>query len=106
MACMWHCTAAQATRGRPTAVRCTPVAGRWLTSASCCTHPTGLQVVDKCIVCPAHGTAFSLESGAVAGKWCPSLPEAVSTGFGLTPPKPLPVFPARVTEAGDIEIDI
>lgn len=38
------------------------------------------------------------------GKWCPSLPEAVSTGFGLTPPKPLPTFQSRVTEAGDIEV--
>ena len=30
------------------------------------------QVKDKCIVCPAHGTAFDLASGDVKGEWCPS----------------------------------
>jgi len=35
---------------------------------------------------------------------CPSLPDAVSTGFGLTPPKPLPTFQSRVTESGDVEV--
>lgn len=64
------------------------------------------KVVDKCIVCPAHGTAYSLADGSVKGKWCPSLPDAVATGFGLTPPKPLPTFPLRITETGDIEVDL
>eukprot|EP00197_Chlamydomonas_leiostraca_P002797 CAMPEP_0202857066 /NCGR_PEP_ID=MMETSP1391-20130828/149_1 /ASSEMBLY_ACC=CAM_ASM_000867 /TAXON_ID=1034604 /ORGANISM="Chlamydomonas leiostraca, Strain SAG 11-49" /LENGTH=147 /DNA_ID=CAMNT_0049535823 /DNA_START=37 /DNA_END=480 /DNA_ORIENTATION=- len=64
------------------------------------------KVADKCIVCPAHGTAFDLATGEVKGKWCPSLPEAVSTGFGLTPKKPLPTFQSRVTESGDIEVNL
>ncbi len=44
-------------------------------------------------------------AGEVQGKWCPSLPEAVATGFGLTPKKPLPTFPCRVSESGEIEVD-
>ncbi|KAF5826013.1 hypothetical protein DUNSADRAFT_5395, partial [Dunaliella salina] len=40
----------------------------------------------------------------VKGKWCPSLPDGISTGFGLTPPKPLPTFQSRVTESGDVEV--
>mmetsp|Transcript_25739 Transcript_25739/g.69873 ORF Transcript_25739/g.69873 Transcript_25739/m.69873 type:complete len:153 (+) Transcript_25739:88-546(+) len=64
------------------------------------------KVQDKCIVCPAHGTAFDLASGEVKGKWCPSLPDGISTGFGLTPPKPLPTFQSRVTESGDVEVMI
>jgi len=62
------------------------------------------KVSDKCIVCPVHNTAFDLATGAVKGKWCPSLPEAIAGGFGLTPPKPLPTFQSRVTEAGDVEV--
>jgi len=27
------------------------------------------KVADKCIVCPAHGTAFDLGTGEVKGKW-------------------------------------
>jgi nitrite reductase/ring-hydroxylating ferredoxin subunit len=57
-------------------------------------------------VCPAHGTAFDMETGEVVGKWCPSLPEALSTGFGLTPKKPLSVLQARVNEAGEIEVNL
>ncbi|GFH17210.1 rieske ferredoxin [Haematococcus lacustris] len=64
------------------------------------------KVVDKCIVCPAHNTAYDLATGQVKGKWCPTLPEALSEGFGLTPKKPLPTFASRVTEAGEIEVDI
>eukprot|EP00199_Chlamydomonas_sp_CCMP681_P003197 CAMPEP_0119101384 /NCGR_PEP_ID=MMETSP1180-20130426/452_1 /TAXON_ID=3052 ORGANISM="Chlamydomonas cf sp, Strain CCMP681" /NCGR_SAMPLE_ID=MMETSP1180 /ASSEMBLY_ACC=CAM_ASM_000741 /LENGTH=146 /DNA_ID=CAMNT_0007085499 /DNA_START=56 /DNA_END=496 /DNA_ORIENTATION=+ len=64
------------------------------------------QVVNKCIVCPAHNTAFDLATGEVKGKWCPKLPEAISTSFGLTPPKPLPVFALRMGADGSIEIDV
>lgn len=77
--------------------------------ASNCTtvpHPPCPQIQDKCIVCPAHGTAFDMETGEVVGKWCPSLPEALSTGFGLTPKKPLSVLQARVNEAGEIEVNL
>jgi len=41
-----------------------------------------------------------LGTNAPQGKWCPSLPEAISSGFGLTPPKPLPTFQSRVSESG------
>jgi nitrite reductase/ring-hydroxylating ferredoxin subunit len=30
------------------------------------------QVKDKCIICPAHGSAFDLATGEVQGEWCPS----------------------------------
>lgn len=32
------------------------------------------QVSDKCIVCPAHNTAFDLATGEVKGEWCPKFP--------------------------------
>lgn len=28
---------------------------------------------DKCVVCPAHGTAFDLKTGEVKGEWCPKV---------------------------------
>ena len=39
------------------------------------------KVVDKCIVCPAHGTAFALADGGVKGEWCPSLPNLPVRGL-------------------------
>jgi nitrite reductase/ring-hydroxylating ferredoxin subunit len=61
------------------------------------------KVADKCIVCPAHGTAFDLQTGAVKGEWCPGFPDLPFVGKG-TASKPLPTFEARVDAAGAIEI--
>eukprot|EP00192_Tetraselmis_astigmatica_P015490 CAMPEP_0117675650 /NCGR_PEP_ID=MMETSP0804-20121206/15728_1 /TAXON_ID=1074897 /ORGANISM="Tetraselmis astigmatica, Strain CCMP880" /LENGTH=151 /DNA_ID=CAMNT_0005484687 /DNA_START=8 /DNA_END=464 /DNA_ORIENTATION=- len=68
---------------------------------------TGLfqaEIKDKCVVCPAHGTAFDLATGDVKGEWCPSLPNLPIVGKGPKQ-KPLPAYPCRV-EGDDIEVDI
>ena len=31
--------------------------------------PAAVQVENHCIICPAHGTAFDLKTGAVKGPW-------------------------------------
>jgi hypothetical protein len=36
---------------------------------------------DKCVVCPAHGTAFDLKTGEVKGEWCPKV--RWCTGLGM-----------------------
>jgi len=61
------------------------------------------EVKGGCITCPAHGTVFSLETGAVEGEWCPKLPNLPIIGKG---PKeaPLPVFKSRVVD-GMVEVD-
>ncbi|GFR50060.1 hypothetical protein Agub_g12202 [Astrephomene gubernaculifera] len=61
------------------------------------------EVKDRCVVCPAHGTYFDLETGAVEGEWCPKLPNLPLVGKGPGA-KPLPTFQVRVSEAGDIEV--
>lgn len=61
------------------------------------------KVANKCIVCPAHGTAFDLQTGAVKGDWCPGFPDLPFVGKG-TQAKPLPTFEARVDAAGAIEV--
>lgn len=33
----------------------------------------GSVTPDKCVVCPAHGTAFDLKTGDVKGEWCPKV---------------------------------
>jgi hypothetical protein len=33
----------------------------------------GSVTPDKCVVCPAHGTAFDLKTGEVKGEWCPKV---------------------------------
>lgn len=59
---------------------------------------------DCCVVCPAHNTAFSMETGEVKGEWCPGFPDLPFVGK-LTPQKNLPVFPCRVN--GDaVEVDV
>jgi nitrite reductase/ring-hydroxylating ferredoxin subunit len=61
------------------------------------------KIADKCIVCPAHGTAFDLQTGAVKGEWCPGFPDLPFVGKG-TASKPLPMFDTRVDAAGAIEV--
>lgn len=61
-------------------------------------------VKDKCIVCPAHGTAFDLATGEVKGTWCPNFPDLPLVGK-MTPQKPLPTFESRV-EGGSIEVNV
>jgi len=63
----------------------------------------GQVTPDKCVVCPAHGTAFDLETGAVKGEWCPKFPTLPLVGK-LNAEKPLPVYESRVDEAGNIEV--
>ncbi|GLC46514.1 hypothetical protein PLESTF_000957200 [Pleodorina starrii] len=61
------------------------------------------EVKDKCVVCPAHGTYFDLETGAVKGEWCPKLPNLPLVGKGPGQ-KPLPTFQVRVGAGGEIEV--
>ena len=63
------------------------------------------QVVDSCIVCPAHNTAFDLKTGAVKGEWCPKFPTLPLVGKG-TPSKPLPTYPVRLGPAGEVEVNV
>lgn len=60
-------------------------------------------IADKCIVCPAHNTAFDLATGEVRGEWCPGFPDLPFVGKG-TKAKPLPTFESRVSEDGSIEV--
>lgn len=61
---------------------------------------------NSCVVCPAHGTAFDLATGAVKGEWCPRFPTLPLVGK-MTEAKPLPTFQTRVDEAsGAIEVDV
>ena len=91
-----------------------------------------LQVTpDCCIVCPAHGTAFDLATGAVKGEWCPGFPDLpfvvraqsvqrqanrrlqlLPQGLTLPraqgkmkPPAPLPVFTVQVT-GDDVAVSV
>jgi nitrite reductase/ring-hydroxylating ferredoxin subunit len=61
---------------------------------------------DGCIVCPAHGSQFKLDSGEQVGEWCPNLPDLPLVGKIGKGPAPLPVYQTRVTDSGDIEVDI
>ena len=38
------------------------------------------KISDKCIVCPAHNTAFDLKTGEVKGEWCPTFPNLPLVG--------------------------
>ncbi|KIZ07600.1 hypothetical protein MNEG_0347 [Monoraphidium neglectum] len=62
-------------------------------------------IKDSCVVCPAHNTAFELASGEVKGEWCPKFPNLPVVGK-LSEKKPLPVFKVRVSEGGDVEVDV
>jgi len=61
------------------------------------------KVVNNCIVCPAHDTAFDLKTGEVKGEWCPKFPNLPLVGK-VSDKKPLPTFQSRVTESGEIEV--
>ncbi|KAG2425626.1 hypothetical protein HYH02_014998 [Chlamydomonas schloesseri] len=63
------------------------------------------EVKDKCVICPAHGTAFDVKTGEVKGEWCPKLPNLPLVGKGPGK-KPLPVFQVRVSDSGDIEVNV
>ncbi|KAI8473706.1 MAG: Rieske [2Fe-2S] iron-sulfur domain-containing protein, partial [Monoraphidium minutum] len=62
-------------------------------------------IKDKCVVCPAHNTAFELASGEVKGEWCPKFPNLPLVGK-LGDKKPLPTFKVRVSDGGDVEVDV
>ena len=47
------------------------------------------------MTCSAHGTKFSLETGAVEGPWCPNFPDIPFIGKG-TKAAPLPTFQVKV----------
>jgi nitrite reductase/ring-hydroxylating ferredoxin subunit len=54
-----------------------------------------------CIVCPAHQTAFDMESGEVEGEWCPKLPGKGVPVLGKAlekERKPIEVFKTKVEE--------
>lgn len=80
-----------------------------------CSH-LGLPLVGKtamfqadisngCVTCPAHGTAFNLESGQVVGDWCPKMPSLPLIGkIGGDKPVPLPTFESRTDDSGSIEV--
>lgn len=61
------------------------------------------QIRDKCIVCPAHGTAFDLKTGEVKGEWCPGFPNVPLVGK-VSKASPLPTYEKKVDEAGNIEV--
>eukprot|EP00887_Chlorella_sp_A99_P000375 scaffold13.g375.t1 len=68
---------------------------------------TGLfqaEIKDGCVVCPAHGTAFNLATGAVKGEWCPGMNLPIVGK--ITQPQPQPTFETRLTENGGIEVNI
>ena len=59
----------------------------------------------KCsIICPAHGTAFDLASGAVQGEWCPGFPDLPFVGK-MKPPAPLPSYATKI-EGDDISVAV
>ena len=52
-------------------------------------------------MCPAHETAFDMESGEVEGEWCPKLPGKGVPVLGKAlekERKPIEVFKTRVEE--------
>ncbi len=36
-------------------------------------YPDQAEIKNNCVVCPAHGTYFDLDTGAVKGEWCPKV---------------------------------
>lgn len=62
------------------------------------------KVVEGCMECPFHKTKFKLDSGEVVGDWAPTFPAIPFVGKG--DPAPLPTFPIRETEEGDIEVEV
>ena len=52
---------------------------------------------------PAHGTKFSLATGAVEGPWCPKMNLPFVGAINNTP-APLPTFESRVGDNGTIEV--
>lgn len=63
------------------------------------------QITDNgAIVCPAHRSAFDLQTGEVQD-WCPWPPVVGKLFSAISPAKTLPVFPLKV-EDGNILIDV
>ena len=58
------------------------------------------------VVCPAHGSAFDMTTGAAVGEWCPNLPTLPIVGKPFAgEKKPLPVYKVTVdAKSGAISI--
>ena len=63
-------------------------------------------VEDGAIVCPAHGSAFDLKTGATKGEWCPKLPALPVVGKKYCgEPTAIASYAVSVDESGAIKID-
>ena len=65
-------------------------------------------VGDDCtLVCPAHGSTFSMKDGSPKGEWCPKLPELPVVGKPFAgEAKSIPTYAVSVDEAsGEIMVD-
>jgi nitrite reductase/ring-hydroxylating ferredoxin subunit len=63
-------------------------------------------VEDGAIVCPAHGSAFDLKTGAAKGEWCPKLPALPVVGKKYCgEPTAIASYAVSVDESGAIKID-
>mmetsp|Transcript_48261 Transcript_48261/g.89862 ORF Transcript_48261/g.89862 Transcript_48261/m.89862 type:complete len:169 (-) Transcript_48261:218-724(-) len=60
-----------------------------------------------CLVCPAHKSAFDIKTGEPKGEWCPGMPSLPLIGKPMTGDSaPLPTYNVRVTESGEIEVEL
>ena len=51
--------------------------------------------------------AFDIKTGEPKGEWCPGMPSLPLVGKPMTgEPESIPVYEVKVSEAGDIEVDV